>query len=107
MLSPARKGVKDAPTVAAPSVEPTMSVKRTVASTRSGSRSERVPVRSSSTGSRIESMSPTQGKWSAPGSSRYFAPAIHSAMYRAPATRLRIGIPDRPERRYPIEDSGP
>src|SRR2546421_119746 len=40
----------------------------------------RAPVRTSSTSSRIASALPTQGRWSSPRSSTYFAPGMRSAM---------------------------
>ena len=54
---------------AACSVEPTMSVKRTVARTLSGAGPLRTPVRNSSTSSSTASCSPVHGRWSSPGSS--------------------------------------
>ena len=61
------------PSSAARSVEPTMSVNITVASTRSCSGVGRTPVRNSCTSSSTASASPTYGRWSLPGSCTSFA----------------------------------
>ena len=58
-----------------------MSVKSTVARTRSSSGAGRVPVRNSSISSAIASVSPAEIKWSAPASSTNFAPGIFAATY--------------------------
>ena len=56
-----------------------MSVKRTVASTRSGSGTGRVPVRNSSISSASSSTFPAAIQWSSPGSSTNFASGILEA----------------------------
>ena len=56
-----------------------MSVNSTVASTRSGSRSWRAPVRNSSISPRIASESPAENRLSLPSSSTYRAPGMCSA----------------------------
>jgi hypothetical protein len=61
-------------------VEPTMSVKSTVRTTRSGSTGGMVPVRNSWVSATTVSWSPKNGKWSSPGSSRNVAAGIRSAM---------------------------
>ncbi len=71
-----------------------MSVNITVASTRSGSGTERAPVRNSSTSPSTASESPAQGTWSIPGSSTYRAPGICEAS-SSPARRLTTRSPCR------------
>ena len=65
-----------------------MSVKSTLASTRSKSGSiwRRPPVRNASISPRIAIASPTHGLWSTPGNSTYFAPLMCRARYRPCST---------------------
>ena len=67
--SSSRSRQRRSPISAARRVESTMSVKRTVASTRSGTGPGRTPVRNSSIASSGPALSPTQGTWSAPSNS--------------------------------------
>ena len=73
---------KLAPSAAAFSVEPTMSVNSTVASLRSGSGPRRTPVRNTSTSSSNSTAFPSQGRWSSPGNSTYRACGIWPAIQR-------------------------
>ena len=56
-----------------------MSVNSTVANNRSGSTEVRDPVRNFSTSSKRLSLSPTNGEWSIPANSTYFAPGMFAA----------------------------
>src|ERR671930_147589 len=66
-------GRADAPSRAASCVDPTMSVNRTVARTRSGSGAGRTPVTNSWISLTNVSWSPAQIRLSTPGNSTYFA----------------------------------
>ena len=78
------------PSAAARSVEPTMSVKRTVANARVGSGGVRTPTRNSSVSASNAPELPSHGCASLPGSSTSRAPAMCSARY-LPSRRARPG----------------
>src|SRR2546426_2071079 len=78
-----------------------MSVNSTVVRSRSASGAGRIPVRNSSISSRIASWSPTQGRWSSPGSSTNFAPGIRVAIATLLDVRVQIAGPMKNKGRDP------